>query len=622
VDQPEPGSIVGHYKIVRTLGAGGMGVVYEAEDMKLGRHVALKMLSGSADHAALERFWREARAVSALNHPGICTLYEINESQTPPFLVMELLEGQSLDRLYGHHPVPLARLIELGVQIADALDAAHRKGILHRDIKPANIFVTDSGQPKILDFGLARFDDRGPDETRDGLSDRHLVTTPGSTLGTIAYMSPEQARGEPLDVRSDVFSLGVVLYEMGTGRHPFEGTTTAIVFDKLLNYLPPAPNSFNHDLPPEFESIITKALEKDRDLRYQSAADLRADLRRLQRVSSAARVVASGVGLASTSGYPGMARSSMAAAAVQSAPPEAMPAPSAAPAAEQPYASNLDVSATIRAGGIRKDSQPSRPALSPIRLKRAWLRYALVGVAGFVIVFSVWFAFFHHQRVRSVAATAASAATMPPAPAVARPQAGNGPSATATGPPAAAAEGSTTASAAKASPESPNSASARRPRESAAAKPAHPVEHAATAPPPAIQIMQPPAGPSAGTAAKPSAAVAATPAPAPATHPAESTSPPHPAAPAAAAGVSYSGRHMHSFPFLNGRSCDGNLELTPTELIFTGEAHSVTLTRAAISGVDGNTVIETGGKKWRFEIYGMSNTEVHNILIKWWNGGH
>ncbi|MGC2619834.1 MAG: serine/threonine-protein kinase, partial [Acidobacteriaceae bacterium] len=297
---------------MRRLGAGGMGVVYEAEDMKLGRHVALKMLSGAADPGALERFWREARAASALNHPGICTLFEINESESQPFLVMELLEGQSLDRLYGGKAVPLPRLIELGMPIADALDAAHRKGILHRDIKPANIFITTGGQTKILDFGLARFEDPASNDTAaTGISARNMLTTPGSTLGTIAYMSPEQARGEALDQRSDIFSLGVVLYELATGKHPFEGTTTAVVFDKLLNYVPAAPVSLNHELPPEFEAILNKALEKDRDVRYQSAADLRADLRRLQRISSSSRIMASSVAIPAASSYPGMTRAGM-----------------------------------------------------------------------------------------------------------------------------------------------------------------------------------------------------------------------------------------------------------------------------------------------------------------------
>ena len=272
-----------------------MGVVYEAEDQKLGRSVAIKLLPEATrqDPAALERFWREARTASSLNHPGICTIYELNESGEQPFIVMELLEGQSLDKLYYRRPMPYPRLLDLGVQVADALDAAHRKGILHRDIKPGNIFLSPSGQVKILDFGLAKIEEgyaargTGGDNGSPTLAEPHdLLTSPGAAVGTIAYMSPEQARGEPLDPRSDVFSLGVVLYELATGQHPFSGTTTAVTFDRILNYAPTAPVSLNHELPPEFEETLNKTLEKDRELRLQSAAELRADLKRLQRKSS------------------------------------------------------------------------------------------------------------------------------------------------------------------------------------------------------------------------------------------------------------------------------------------------------------------------------------------------
>ncbi len=272
-----------------------MGVVYEAEDQKLGRSVAIKLLPEATrqDPAALERFWREARTASSLNHPGICTIYELNESGGQPFIVMELLEGQSLDKLYYRRSMPYPRLLDLGVQLADALDAAHRKGILHRDIKPGNIFLSPSGQVKILDFGLAKIEEgyaargTGGDNGNPTLAEPHdLLTSPGAAVGTIAYMSPEQARGEPLDPRSDVFSLGVVLYELATGQHPFSGTTTAVTFDRILNYAPTAPVSLNHELPPEFEETLNKTLEKDRELRLQSAAELRADLKRLQRKSS------------------------------------------------------------------------------------------------------------------------------------------------------------------------------------------------------------------------------------------------------------------------------------------------------------------------------------------------
>jgi eukaryotic-like serine/threonine-protein kinase len=288
VNEPAPGTPLGHYKIVRWLWQGSMGMVCEAIDQKLGRHVAVKLLihphaevATRDSSAALERFWREARAASSLNHPGICTIHELNETAESPFIVMELLEGSSLEKLYRGHAMPYPRLVEMGVQLADALDAAHRKHVLHRDIKPANIFITNSGQAKLVDFGLAKVDPANNASTAVS-----PLTSSGSTAGTVAYMSPEQARGEPLDVRSDLFSLGVVLYETATGQHPFIGQTTAVVFDQILNHPPVAPATLNPQLPPEFESILNKTLEKDRDLRCQSAAELRADLKRLQRTSS------------------------------------------------------------------------------------------------------------------------------------------------------------------------------------------------------------------------------------------------------------------------------------------------------------------------------------------------
>jgi len=299
VQELRAGILLGHYRVTRRLGLGGMGVVYEAEDQKLGRSVAIKVLPEATrpDPAALERFWREARAASSLNHPGICTIYELNESGDQPFIVMELLKGQSLDKLDCRRAMPYPKLLDFGVQVADALDAAHRKGILHRDIKPSNIFVSPSGQVKILDFGLAKFEDAdsnlastlGDDGNENGATQafpQQQLTSPGSTLGTIAYMSPEQARGEALDARSDVFSLGVVLYEVATGKHPFIGVTTAVTFDRILNAAPTAPISVNPELPLEFEGVLNKALEKDREIRCQSAAELRVDLKRLQRKSS------------------------------------------------------------------------------------------------------------------------------------------------------------------------------------------------------------------------------------------------------------------------------------------------------------------------------------------------
>jgi len=327
MDQLQAGTILGHYTILRPIGSGGMGIVYEAEDLRLGRHVAVKLIGGSSapDPAALDRFWREARIASALNHPGICTIYEIDEADGRPFLAMELLDGQPLDRLYAGHPAPPQDLVEIGIQLTDALDAAHHKGILHRDIKPANIFVTASGQARILDFGLARIEAAADaDTTSAGISERDRLTRSGVTLGTVAYMSPEQARGESLDARSDLFSLGVVLYEIATASHPFSGTTSAVVFDKLLNYNPPSPLSLNHDLPPEVETILNKALEKDRELRYQSAAGFRADLRRLQRSFSG--IHATAPQLAPAASYPGMTRAGSA-QPVPSSDPAAAPAP-------------------------------------------------------------------------------------------------------------------------------------------------------------------------------------------------------------------------------------------------------------------------------------------------------
>jgi eukaryotic-like serine/threonine-protein kinase len=288
------GQTIGHYRILRKLGGGGMGVVYEAEDTKLGRRVALKFLPEDKhrDPQTLERFLREARSASATNHPGICTIHAIEEDRGKAFLAMELLEGQSLDAILVNAPLTFGRTLEIGIQLADALDAAHKKGIVHRDIKPANIFITDRGTAKILDFGLAKLVTR-PAGTTEGVTidpDETHLTSPGMAVGTIAYMSPEQARGEELDARTDLFSLGAVLYEMVTGQHAFPGSTSAIIFDGILRNTPTSPVMLNPSLPAEFERILNKLLDKDRDCRYQVAAELRADLKRLQRESDSGRM--------------------------------------------------------------------------------------------------------------------------------------------------------------------------------------------------------------------------------------------------------------------------------------------------------------------------------------------
>jgi serine/threonine protein kinase/tetratricopeptide (TPR) repeat protein len=289
------GETISHYRVLKKLGSGGMGVVYEAEDLTLGRHVALKFLPTDAADDALQRFQREARSASALNHPNICTIHEVVDADGQHFIVMELLEGMTLNERIADRPLPMDLLLDLAIQTADALDAAHAKGIIHRDIKPSNIFVTQRGQAKILDFGVAKLVSEAEEaKHKEANSDmptlNDLGTTPGVLLGTVAYVSPEQARGEDLDTRTDLFSFGAVLYKMATGRQAFDGTTSAVIYNAILSQDLIAPSHLSPAVPAQLEGIIGKALEKDREVRYQHASEIRADLKRLQRETESGRL--------------------------------------------------------------------------------------------------------------------------------------------------------------------------------------------------------------------------------------------------------------------------------------------------------------------------------------------
>ena len=474
------GQVVSHYRVLEQIGAGGMGVVYRAEDTRLGRPLVLKFLPAalSRDPMALERFEREAKAASSMNHPGICTVYDIGEFEGQQYIAMEYLEGQPLDRFIGRKPLPLSVMLDLGVQITDAIELAHSQGILHRDIKPANIFITRRGHAKVLDFGLAKLAaDGSRAATLDATAQTvgaQLLTTVGMAVGTVAYMSPEQARGEDLDTRTDLFSLGVVLHEMATGRQAFSGPTAAVVFDAILNRTPPPIVSVNPEVPLELERIIDKAIEKERMLRYQHAADLRSDLARLKRDRESGRVSIGGLSESRSGVRPAADASGESTPAVVATP--------SAPASSEAVAAVASSAAAVPAPVVSPAPQPVPARATSKKSNTTAIAAAVVGllaVGGVAVGFVLTRPAVESQAPVSEPAAAVAPTPTPVAPPVPEPLPAPEPIAASPKPVAPVPPGATTLPA----PAKPAPGPARR---TPAAPP--PVASAPATPPPAAAV--------------------------------------------------------------------------------------------------------------------------------------